>query len=294
MREQKRSGDATGDSNRTRGQHARATEIIQDILVITGDQVMNVLISCVRQVFLLLVLSVGLYSTTASGADKNAVCEEVLHTFYRGMPVLSEHSGWLLRYTVTMVQRDNNETKNVETELLMSANKMAMQSSEMEVYQDEKHLVTVVPGEKTIYLADRPSDQESKNTVQTLAMFRDTLLFSRCAIRECSDVRQSNGTTLKRIVLVLKPEAKATMQKRYPVESIELLIDTRTNTPYRYTTYFTDKYTLKSLAVTFHKVDFHTTLDKLSFRAGEKYLTTNQKLRPAYNSYTVIDVRKTR
>lgn len=254
---------------------------------------MNVLVYRGIQFFLLFVWSLGVSHTTVLSADRTEVCEKALHSFYRGMPPLSEQSGWLMRYTITMVQRENNETKNVETELLMNANKMAMQSSEMEVYQDEKHLVTVIPSEKKIYLADRPSDKESKNTAQTLSMFRDTLLFSRCAIRECQDIRENNKS-LKRIVLVLKPEFKVTMQKRYPVESIELLIDTRTNTPYRYTTYFTDKYTLTSLTLAFHKVDFQTTTDKLSFRAGEKYLTSNQKLRPAYNSYTVIDVRKTR
>lgn len=233
-------------------------------------------------------------------ASKGAVqagegeCTHLLRTFYHSFPTLSNQHAWLMKYTVSIADWQGGEPQHITTELAMSEKKMRMVSSEMEVYQDEVNAVTVVPEEKKIYVADRQDNGKAEEMLKTLMMFRDTVLFARCDIRDCKDIRAEDGTPLKKFTLAFKPEVKSALQKRYPIVSIELVINTKTNKPYRYTTYFTNAYALKSLSVTFHDVDFRAAIDNVSFRAGEKYLTEKQKLRPAYNSYTVIDVRKTR
>lgn len=242
---------------------------------------------------LLVIACMVLVSKSAVQAG-DGECTHLLRTFYHNFPALSNQYAWVMKYTVSFADWEGNEPQHITTELAMSEKKMKMVSSEMEVYQDETSAVTVVPEEKKIYVADRQNNGKTEEMLKMLTMFRDTVLFARCDIRDCKDVRADDGTPLKKFTLVFKPEVKNALQKRYPILFIELVINTKTNKPYRYTTYFTNTYALKSLSVTFHDVDFRAAIDNVSFRAGEKYLTEKQKLRPAYNSYTVIDVRKTR
>lgn len=242
----------------------------------------------------LLVIACMVLASRSAVQAGDEECAQLLRTFYHSFPELSNKYAWVMKYTVSTADWEGNEPQRVTTELAMSGKKMKMVSSEMEVYQDEKSAVTVVPDEKKIYVADRQDNGKTEAMLKTFAMFRDTVLFARCDIRECRDIRGSDGAPLKKFMLVFKSDVKASLQKRYPIASIELVVNTKTNKPYQYTTHFTKDYRLKSLSVTFHDVNFYATMDNVAFRAGEKYLTEQQKLRPAYNSYTVIDVRKTR
>jgi hypothetical protein len=227
-----------------------------------------------------------------SGITNNSSCEQFLRNFYRSIPQLSDDHAWYMNYTVVMAERDGGTTRSITTEVTMSTERMKMISNEMEMYQDEKYSVTVVPAEKKIYLADKQENGSTQKMLEMMAMLRDTLLFSRCDIESCKDVRSSDGLMLKEIVLVFKSKIKNMISKRYPVERILLQFDQKTKKPYSFTTLFTAAYPLKSLTAIFHKIDYQISKDQLSFRAGEKYLTSGQKLRPAYNSYSIIDVRK--
>jgi hypothetical protein len=217
----------------------------------------------------------------------------MLRTLYNSIPVLSEESAWHLRYTVTAANRDDGSVQISEADVVMSTAGMQLVSSEMEMYQDEQTAVTVLPLEKTIYLADR-GKVDAQKWMDMFNALRDSMAFSYCDIVQCKETMATDGVKLTQITLAMKPDAAKRINRRYPVSSFVLEFDRRTNRLYSYTTNFIEPHILSSMTVTLQEVNYEYDSDKLPATAGEKYLTAGYKIRPAYNSYTVVDMRAKR
>ena len=223
---------------------------------------------------------------TASDSEGKAM----LRALYKSIPVMSEGEAWHLRYSVAATNRDDGSVQVSEADIVMTATGMQLVSDEMEVYQDEKTAVTVLPSEQTIYVADR-GKVDTQKWMDMFNAFRDSIVFSYCDVVACREVHAPDGAKLTQITLAVKPDAAGRINKRYPVRSFVIEFDRETNRIDNYTTNFIEPYILESMTVTLREIDYNYNSDKLPATAGGKYLAADYKVRPAYNSYTVVDMR---
>jgi len=123
---------------------------------------------------------------------------------------------YYVNYTVRTVSRDslNDGIGESTIEMWMAGKRMHLKSAEMEIYQDEKEVFTVLPHNKMLVRSDRLAHADNTRGEQ-VALFQDTL-FALSTVSQCQTIGRH-----KRIVL----DVDAAGQQLYQIKQMRFDID---------------------------------------------------------------------
>jgi hypothetical protein len=161
----------------------------------------------------------------------------------------------------------------------------------MEIYQDEKTAVTVVPAKKVIFLHRQPEDA-AKFQVQRLAqmgMLQDTIL-RYAQVNFCGEKKGANGAVVRQIGLKMNPEGV----KRYQIVAIDFEMDDHSDMISRFTIRYDKPHRLRQIHYEFKALDYNYPADKLSKPALAAVMKGEKTLQDRYAGFRLIDNRNLR
>jgi|GEM_PF-3037867 len=167
---------------------------------------------------LLTALSLQLYPQTNAGECLNHV-----RSLYRklGDPP-PEGKVYAMSYTIQARVRRAGDVKNISSNvrLLMSRHRMHLLTDEMEVYQDERAVFTVLPRSRMLYVHDSNADSGQDLRKKIIGAFQDSL-FSACTVLKCAGTKGDDGREKRRVVLQIHEK----MKKLYGIATVAIDVD---------------------------------------------------------------------
>lgn len=175
--------------------------------------------------YLLTVLACALVWMPAHGQTGNAECLEQVRTLYRRLnEPPAEGKIYSVSYSIEGRVRRSGKTINTSSRvhLLMSRDRVHMITDEMEVYQDSRQVITVLPTSKVLYVHDGDVEGSRELRSKMLGAFQDSL-FTSCTVMGCSIRKGDDGRETRRVVLKMGEKVK----KVYSISTVTIDIDTR-------------------------------------------------------------------
>lgn len=174
---------------------------------------------------LIAVLACMLVWVPAHGQVGNAECLEQVRTLYRKLnEPPAEGKIYSVSYSIEGRGRRSGKVMNTlsKVHLLMSRDRIHMITDEMEVYQDSRQVITVLPTSKALYVHDGDVEGSRELRTKMLGTFQDSL-FTSCTVTGCSIRKGDDGREKRRVVLKMGEKVK----KIYSISIVTIDIDTR-------------------------------------------------------------------
>ncbi|MCE2504182.1 MAG: hypothetical protein J4G05_09030 [Chlorobi bacterium] len=171
-------------------------------------------------------------------------------------------------------------------DVMLNSDRVRLTSDEFTILRDSEELLFVVPMTKTLYLYSTRGRNDQSADVMSFLDKREEL-FEDCAVVECVEQNNPEGTTLKKITLSPDPEKRRALN----MNEFTLWIDTEQETvqrvrllPYRPRTY-------RQIAWTFGPHELLPAPEDFLKPIEEGVFTHNKRLKDHYAGYTVEDHR---
>jgi hypothetical protein len=221
-------------------------------------------------------------------AQKN--CLEVLRTIAKQASEtqknLNSNQITYLNYTIKNVYKEGRSDQKeliVENEILTGKGQYQMLTKQIQVYQNNKINVSVLPAKRVIYLTDadpRMLDQQ----MNQLSTFSDSIT-GYVANENCIEIDHQHAN--QKIELTLNEKGL----NKFGISSVVYLINSNSASIYSVTMNYKTHPDLKRLVMTYNKTEFDYKGDKFVTNVQSKFFDRNMQLKAVYKNYKLIDVR---
>ena len=225
---------------------------------------------------------------------ENVDCIKHVQSLYKQMlaqqPPTESKQVYYVNYTVRTVSQDslNDGIAESNIEMWMAGKRMQLKSTEMEIYQDEDEVFTVLPRHKMLVRSDRLPNEDNSRGEQA-AFFQDTL-FALSTVSQCQTMGHQ-----KRIIM----DVGATGQQLYQIKQVrfdinldrEMIRQVRVSYTDSYRSSFPSMHNTAYMDYIVHELNYdYKERIKLPIVAG-LFLDRNGRPKGAYADYELVDTR---
>lgn len=239
--------------------------------------------------WLITALACALVWVPAHGQSGNAECLEQVRKLYRrlGEPP-AEGKIYSVSYTVESRTRRSGKVMNTSSKvrLLMSRDRIHMITDEMEVYQDNRQVITVLPTSKALYIHDGDVEGNRELRTKMLGAFQDSL-FTSCTVTGCSIRKGDDGREKRRVVLKMGEKVK----KHYSISTLTIDIDTKEQSIDQVEYAFVPGSEQEWMKVSVDNFDRDYRTDAFKESLHSMFFDSRGSVLPRYRSYAFIDNR---
>lgn len=233
-----------------------------------------------------LLLAAVAFPQTSSDMD----CLNILRGVYEHLSLLEDRSrdrGLYLSFTTTTTtsEAQGGRTRVTPFSVYAGAGAKWFISEEMEIYQDKKHSVTIIPQDKLIYVRDYTADPRMGTAVGQFAQLNEKLL-SLSTVTACEDFL-ADANIFKRIRLEQHQEGREAFKTLY----VDFEVDPRQKTLRKTVTRYVEGQPLVTMSVHLNELDENFPLDELSQPVIQKVIGSDERILPSYTGYRVLDSR---
>lgn len=182
-------------------------------------------------------------------------------------------------------------TYQSEVKVYVSKHGTYLESKDLELYQDEKALVSVLPGRKMIFIQQPPADRRKWQTdrLRQIGILQDSL-FEYAQATDCALRISADGNKDQHVRIDLTKDGV----KHFKIRSIDFVMDEKAGKMKGFTIAYEPRHRLKTLECVFKNIDYSYSGRKMSKPALESVLTREQTLLPRFKDFKLIDNRKKR
>ena len=188
--------------------------------------------------------------------------------------------------TTTSMMGGKPVTSDSEVDLLISERRMRMKTPVMEVYQDDRIAVTLLPGRRLIYIADSDPKKLAEQRARIQEGLQDTIL-SHCRVESCTEAKGDEGAVLTRVVL--RPPEQ--MVGLFGLGTVTVTLNEREERVTRVEADYGPDRPLLRVDMTFRTVEHAYATSEFDGEILERFLDDSGKPRGAYAGFGVQDVR---
>jgi hypothetical protein len=191
-----------------------------------------------------------------------------------------------VRYTVKTeaMMRGKQVNSTSEVDVVTSRSQMQVRSKEMEVFQDEAHMVVVSPSARTVFIGTSSPQKFRDERTRNFGALQERLL-STSEVSECATISNTTRNADRRITLQLRPGA----QQQIRLSTITYLVDSKADMIREMIAVGLpgSDFTTVDYIFTVFESDYHTTvLDQSVLR---QCFTPKGNLLAKYAGYRIID-----
>jgi hypothetical protein len=222
--------------------------------------------------------------------DDYTACKQELISCVKKLSRIKAPTGKQVYYVNMTLKTEMNENTNIpdsetRADVYMSAHQLHYISSVLETYQDESDAFAVLPQRKMIVWSPGGKRADADNYMQMITQAQDTLL-TMSSVSGCQKVEE-NGRSLKMITLVPHPQAR----DAYKIRRLEYFLDSANGSIARTNTYYLTNQNIVMRSITYNKLDFNYSGEKLSRPVHEQIFASENKLHGKYQGYQLVDKR---
>nr|WP_295929044.1 hypothetical protein [uncultured Dyadobacter sp.] len=181
--------------------------------------------------------------------------------------------------------------KTYESEVKVYVNKHGtyLESKDLELYQDEKVLVSVLPGRKMIFIQQPPADRRKwqMERLRQVGILQDSL-FEYAQLTDCALRISADGNKDQHVRIGLSKDGV----RHFKIRSIDFVMDEKAAKMKGFTIEYDPQHRLKTLQCVFKDIDYSHSGGKLSKPALASVLTREEVLLPRFKDFKLIDNRK--
>lgn len=195
---------------------------------------------------------------------------------------------YFIEFTSITTMRDTTNVKNISltTSMLVSGSTMRVKSSEMDIYQDTKHIVVISPKQKTVLIRNYSPVEDQRSAMGKILFLQDTV-FNSCIVRSCKSIKSEDGSTAKEVQL----ELKKGYFPAFSFNALTVIIDPVKQMLKKATVYYTPLQPIQSISVIYHTINYNYPIPKDVAKPALSFVLQGNKLLPKYSQYRLIDVR---
>lgn len=182
--------------------------------------------------------------------------------------------------------------RTYESEVKVYVNKHGtyLESKDLELYQDEKVLVSVLPGRKMIFIQQPPADRRKwqMERLRQVGILQDSL-FEYARLTDCALRISADGNKDQHVRIGLSKDGI----RHFKIRSIDFVMDEKAGKMKSFTIEYDSQHRLKTLQCVFREIDYSHSGSKLR-PALASVLTREETLLPRFKDFKLIDNRKKR
>ncbi len=221
----------------------------------------------------------------------NNTCLSYLKSLYSKMndrSSLEENKIFYLNYTasITLDKENHFEKSTTTAEVYANKHKSFLISKEMEIYQDEKYVLSISPMKKQIFITNLIGKSNKNDKLKYISFLQDTL-FSMSEVEFCDDTSSVNGKIVKKVKLKVSEAG----QKNFNISTIEFYINKQTDLFEKILIIYKPLFRVSKIEVIFNTIDYNYKTIKLDKNILSIVFDKNNRLNDKYSSYTLNDNR---
>jgi hypothetical protein len=196
-----------------------------------------------------------------------------------------------LHYSIMAVTSGTaSKTYESEVKLYMNKHRLSLESQDLQLFLDEKALVSVLPGRKMIVIRQPPKNRQKfqAERLKQVAIFQDSL-FDHIKGIQCS-LAADGSKKEQHVKLALTPDGL----KRFGISSIAFVTDQKASKIKSFTIDYGANHRLKTMQCTFKQLEYHHSGARLKKSALATVLNPDETLLDHFKEYKLIDNRKKR
>lgn len=193
-----------------------------------------------------------------------------------------------VRYSVssTATVMGKITTTKANIELLVAENRVQMTGGPMEIWQDEKVKITLIPNRRLLYIGDT-DPRRFKQAQSPLALaFQDSLI-ALSQIESCIEKKETNGEVVKQVKLRL-PEP---LQTQAQLSDINITINPSEEMVQHVQLQYLPSSQIKEMEMTIDSIETNYQTNLFDQTILQKFFDEQGKIRSLYSEYKIIDVR---
>jgi hypothetical protein len=224
----------------------------------------------------------------------NGDCTKQLRSLFArqaNLHKLPEKKVYYLKYSVAVTLNDAKQSQMQQADIEVYANKHQsyFKSKEMEVYQDAKVAVSVLPSRKIFFVNNRPEGMEKYNEQRlSQAAFLQDSIFHLSEVEHCGIQTLTDGSQVHKVTLKLTEKGVS----RFHIRSVEFILDKEQQMIKSFTVSYDQTHRLRTLQCVFHALNYDYKTDKLAKPALATVWKDKKAWQASYQNYKLIDNRK--
>jgi len=219
-------------------------------------------------------------------------CKEDLRKLYakqNNMQAPVEGKVYYLNYSVKSTpNKEKAVEQKTDVKIYSNVEKTYFESNTMEIYQDKKVSVSVIPSSKTIIVNNiyKETEKTKENKLKYLTVLQDTL-FDLSEVEQCDLEKTTTGETIKKVKVKLTDKGV----KLFKMTSVDFFLKKDADFINSYTINYSEKQRFKKVQISFNEFDYDYKTDKLNKPILSLVFDANNKLLNQYKDYKLIDNR---
>lgn len=213
-------------------------------------------------------------------------CKQLIKKVYRDLEdryTQPDNGVFQWGYTTKIKMQEEDSWSVTNVSLFATAEKSFLISEQVEVYEDKRTTVSVIPSNKAIYIHDSTPGIQKKERIRQLTSFQDSLLlYSR--VGNCQDMAGNR----KKVELILNDTGK----KIFNADKAIFILDIKKSTVVQTEMKYLPSHRMSQMIIVFHEDKKNYNANITDSSALGMVFGANGKLKDQYKGYKIYDSRK--